>query len=282
MAQPTWGLWSPEVPLLLPRPLEGTCGSHSLHPKQDYSVGLHLAPAHPSFKRRTNGYRPPTASSWSSNINSICTGTHEYLTQQNAVLLRSHAGLPYSHACRTGSLQRKSSPGMRAIRKRSAGYSAEPISSCLHCLLGLVKLVWAAYRAGERHQSACFFSVVSCVCRAAVIGLLSPSTHSDSQQTAYTLTEPPRRNRRVLPEGLLGSESLARKSSLSRHGAPQPARLPPYPSGQPGQTWGRRLPFTSCSPALPAESALLAPDRKSEARCHPTICTSKHIFEHMG
>lgn len=51
--------------------------------------------------------------------------------------------------------------------------------------------------------------------------------------------EPPPRQQAthvlVLPEGLLGNESLVRKSSLSRHGAPQCARLLPYPSGQLGQ-----------------------------------------------
>lgn len=47
---------TPEVPLFLLRPLVGRGGSHSLHPKQDYSADLNLAPAHPSFKRRTNSY----------------------------------------------------------------------------------------------------------------------------------------------------------------------------------------------------------------------------------
>lgn len=54
---------TPEVPLFLLRPLVGRGGSHSLHPKQDYSADLNLAPAHPSFKRRTNSYWPRMASS---------------------------------------------------------------------------------------------------------------------------------------------------------------------------------------------------------------------------
>lgn len=77
---------------------------------------------------------PQTASTWLSNVNSTCTETRQSLSQQKAFLLWSQAGLSHPRTCRTGSLQHKSSPGMRAIRERSFGYSAGPISSSLRCL----------------------------------------------------------------------------------------------------------------------------------------------------
>lgn len=49
-------------------------------------------------------------------------------------------------------------------------------------LLGLVKLVGAAYQGpGDRLQSVWFSSIVSHVCGAAVIRLLSPFIHSDGE-----------------------------------------------------------------------------------------------------
>lgn len=95
--------------------------------------------------------------------------------------------------------------------------------------LGLAKLVWAAYQGPrEPHQSAWISSVVFGVCGVAGRRLLLPPTCSDHlhvygaapRQATHTLT---------LPEGLLGSENLVRRSSLSKHGAPQPDRLLPYP-----------------------------------------------------
>lgn len=54
--------------------------------------------------------------------------------------------------------------------------------------LRLVKLVWAAYQGSrERHQSAWFSSVVSCVSGAAGTWLLPPPPHS----ITYTLMELP-------------------------------------------------------------------------------------------
>lgn len=82
--------------------------------QEDYSADLNLAPAHPSFRRRTNSYW-----AWMASSQLI----------KNTFLLQSQAGLSHSCAFGTGSLQRKSSPGMRLIRKCSFGYSAEPISS---------------------------------------------------------------------------------------------------------------------------------------------------------
>lgn len=121
----SWGAPSPF------RAIRGNLWQLQLHPKPDYSADLSLAPVHPSFHRRTNSYWPQMASSWLSNVNSMCTGICEFLSQQNTSLLQSQAGLSHSHTFRTGSLQHKSSPGMKMIREPFSGYSAEPFSSSL-------------------------------------------------------------------------------------------------------------------------------------------------------
>lgn len=86
--------------------------------------------------------------------------------------------------------------------------------------LSLVKLVWAPYQGSRERQSAWFSSVISCVSGAASTGLLPPPRYS----ITYTLTELPSQQQAihvlVLPEDLLGSESLMRQSSVSRHRAP--------------------------------------------------------------
>lgn len=128
---------------------------------------------------------------------------------------------------------------MRLIRKRSFWLLSRAHFFLPLLPLGLVKLVWAAYQGPrEPHQSAWISSVVFGVCGVAVRRLLPPPTCSDHLHAYGAAPQQQATRILALPEGLLGSESLVRRSSLSKHRAPQLNRLLSYPPA----SWGNRRP----------------------------------------
>lgn len=111
-----------------------------------------------------------------------------------------------------------------------------------HCFLpllplGLVKLVWAAYQGPrEPHQSAWISSVAwrlwsGCEEAPASTYVLRPLA------CLWSCTKAKATHILVPPEALLGRENLLRKkSSLSKHGVPQPDGVLLYPSA----IWGNQ------------------------------------------
>lgn len=130
----------------------------------------------------------PQSASLLDNVKSMYTGTHECLIQSDAPLLPFQVDLSYCPICRTGSLHRKSSLGMRdkevllEVFSKAHFFLPPP-------LLGLVKLVGAAYQGpGDRLQSVWFSSIVSRVCGEAVIRLCPPLS---TQSTHIPTAQPP-------------------------------------------------------------------------------------------
>jgi len=218
---------------------EGTCGRR--HPKQDYSAGLNLAPAQLSFNRG------PT-------VTDRKQLPHDYY--QEAFLLRSQAGPSHSHTFRTGSLQRSSSPGTRAIKQRSFGYSAQPISSSLRCLRAWLNEFGQLTRGLERAIKALAVLLSSALFAER---LLSGSCPYPGALTASKPLAPPQpvAHVLVLPEGLLQTDSPARgarSAGTECHSPPGPAApLRPAPGLGP----------TSPSPAPPAGPHPSAPDGRN-------------------
>lgn len=109
------------------------------------------------------------ASSWLSNVNSMCTGIQEFLRQQNTSLLK-----PTKHISLKRTKQVSGRPislpylqdRLTSAQKLSRNDDDKEallwlFSRALFFLLGLVKLVWAAHQGvRKRHQSAWFSSPV--------------------------------------------------------------------------------------------------------------------------
>lgn len=212
--------WPPEIPFLLLRPLVEYGNSHSLHPKQDYSADLNLAPTHPSFKRRTNSYWPWMA-----------------FSQLIKCISPSVSGRPISllylrdRLTSAQKLPRNEADKEELLWPFSRAHFFLPLLP-----LGLVKLVWAAYQEPrEPHQSAWISSVVWCLwsgCEKAPAStyVLGPLACLWSCTTTTGNIHP------CPVRGSSGSENQVRKSSLSKHRAAQPDRLLQYPPAR----WGNQ------------------------------------------
>lgn len=190
--------WPPKVPFFLLRPLVGCGGSHSLHPKQNYSAGLNSTPAHPSFKRRTNSYWPQVASP---QLLRKCISP-------------SVSGRPISllyHRDRLTSVQnlpRNEADKEALLWLFSRAHFFPPLLP-----LGLVKLVWAAYQGPrEPHQSAWINSVVFGAFGVTVRRLQPPPTCSDHSHICGTAPQQqathPCPARGSCGEGKAGEEEL--------------------------------------------------------------------------